>query len=114
MIRRPPRSTLFPYTTLFRSVVEAANHGAYGAVEIGYHHGGLLGMIVAPELANHALHRVLGGTLQPEIDRGAHHESAIRDVAERRRGGELLHLVKSIVQVVAGSALIPAVHRDRR
>src|SRR3712207_8661287 len=25
MIRRPPRSTLFPYTTLFRSVREAAN-----------------------------------------------------------------------------------------
>src|SRR3712207_8002473 len=24
MIRRPPRSTLFPYTTLFRSVVNAA------------------------------------------------------------------------------------------
>src|SRR3712207_8562847 len=24
MIRRPPRSTLFPYTTLFRSVVELA------------------------------------------------------------------------------------------
>src|SRR3712207_7053313 len=24
MIRRPPRSTLFPYTTLFRSTVEAA------------------------------------------------------------------------------------------
>src|SRR2546426_8403889 len=24
MIRRPPRSTLFPYTTLFRSIVEAA------------------------------------------------------------------------------------------
>src|SRR3712207_7035911 len=28
MIRRPPRSTLFPYTTLFRSQVE---HGAGGA-----------------------------------------------------------------------------------
>src|SRR2546427_5693939 len=37
MIRRPPRSTLFPYTTLFRSLVErsqqhvvlaAANHDA--------------------------------------------------------------------------------------
>src|SRR2546422_6892048 len=26
MIRRPPRSTLFPYTTLFRSVVEADEH----------------------------------------------------------------------------------------
>src|SRR2546430_8575526 len=25
MIRRPPRSTLFPYTTLFRSIIE---HGA--------------------------------------------------------------------------------------
>src|SRR5260370_28850773 len=27
MIRRPPRSTLFPYTTLFRSVIEVANRG---------------------------------------------------------------------------------------
>src|SRR2546427_2085188 len=27
MIRRPPRSTLFPYTTLFRSI--AADHGGY-------------------------------------------------------------------------------------
>src|SRR3712207_8965588 len=26
MIRRPPRSTLFPYTTLFRSVRDVANH----------------------------------------------------------------------------------------
>src|SRR3989442_11963237 len=25
MIRRPPRSTLFPYTTLFRSVTDTAN-----------------------------------------------------------------------------------------
>src|SRR5437667_3232520 len=27
MIRRPPRSTLFPYTTLFRSYVDQAIHG---------------------------------------------------------------------------------------
>src|SRR2546426_5939765 len=27
MIRRPPRSTLFPYTTLFRSRSEGAGHG---------------------------------------------------------------------------------------
>src|SRR3712207_7462763 len=26
MIRRPPRSTLFPYTTLFRSTVAEADH----------------------------------------------------------------------------------------
>src|SRR2546426_8578707 len=30
MIRRPPRSTLFPYTTLFRSIEQAA-HGGLGA-----------------------------------------------------------------------------------
>src|SRR5258708_17116236 len=29
MIRRPPRSTLFPYTTLFRSRLVAATHEAY-------------------------------------------------------------------------------------
>src|SRR3712207_7672187 len=28
MIRRPPRSTLFPYTTLFRSVPENVHHFA--------------------------------------------------------------------------------------
>src|SRR3712207_8817009 len=35
MIRRPPRSTLFPYTTLFRSVcVEAVS----AALKMGYRH----------------------------------------------------------------------------
>src|SRR6202789_2548171 len=29
MIRRPPRSTLFPYTTLFRSVLGSAAHADY-------------------------------------------------------------------------------------
>src|SRR2546427_6285032 len=38
MIRRPPRSTLFPYTTLFRSYCRAAPHrsaAARGAEEGG-------------------------------------------------------------------------------
>src|SRR3712207_7122731 len=30
MIRRPPRSTLFPYTTLFRSVLGVDEHGTGG------------------------------------------------------------------------------------
>src|SRR5260221_11165069 len=30
MIRRPPRSTLFPYTTLFRSAVASLGHVAEG------------------------------------------------------------------------------------
>src|SRR2546430_9435366 len=38
MIRRPPRSTLFPYTTLFRSIdagLGAPSHAAH-ALELGY------------------------------------------------------------------------------
>src|SRR3712207_8054721 len=34
MIRRPPRSTLFPYTTLFRSVVDALRD-ARGHLRVG-------------------------------------------------------------------------------
>src|SRR5256885_8472946 len=33
MIRRPPRSTLFPYTTLFRSIVRGVEHPVRVAVE---------------------------------------------------------------------------------
>src|SRR5256885_8601286 len=32
MIRRPPRSTLFPYTTLFRSMSSQTKHGVKGRV----------------------------------------------------------------------------------
>src|SRR5258708_27361359 len=38
MIRRPPRSTLFPYTTLFRSITKseelALPHSAVGVAEV--------------------------------------------------------------------------------
>src|SRR2546429_4275849 len=33
MIRRPPRSTLFPYTTLFRSCVPIVKNGAFSESE---------------------------------------------------------------------------------
>src|SRR5256885_7130569 len=33
MIRRPPRSTLFPYTTLFRSLLR---HGSDKTLQVGY------------------------------------------------------------------------------
>src|SRR5260370_23834334 len=36
MIRRPPRSTLFPYTTLFRSHVD--DDGQTGGHAVGLHH----------------------------------------------------------------------------
>src|SRR3712207_7835222 len=38
MIRRPPRSTLFPYTTLFRSVGQFLHHPQGFDVVLGEHH----------------------------------------------------------------------------
>src|SRR2546421_7273781 len=38
MIRRPPRSTLFPYTTLFRSIA-AVTGGHFAAGVDGFHFG---------------------------------------------------------------------------
>src|SRR3712207_8833937 len=35
MIRRPPRSTLFPYTTLFRSIEEQLQNPALGGFQFG-------------------------------------------------------------------------------
>src|SRR2546422_3620781 len=34
MIRRPPRSTLFPYTTLFRSIFDSRDEGREERLEI--------------------------------------------------------------------------------
>src|SRR5258707_11060911 len=48
MIRRPPRSTLFPYTTLFRS---SFDHGRGGHER----HHGLAGADVALQQPDHAL-----------------------------------------------------------
>src|SRR3712207_8747428 len=51
MIRRPPRSTLFPYTTLFRSGVVEHLEGIVGELEnppiiMGHSFGGLLTQIL--------------------------------------------------------------------
>src|SRR2546425_3557486 len=44
MIRRPPRSTLFPYTTLFRSIEERRSH----VLEFNAGNGRILQANVAP------------------------------------------------------------------
>ena len=58
MIRRPPRSTLFPYTTLFRSVVR---HIPYGQVATYGQVAELAGLIGKPRVVGYALYRVTDG-----------------------------------------------------
>src|SRR5438876_3713944 len=45
MIRRPPRSTLFPYTTLFRSR-SGTDRPAEAGSRAGQHHGDSLGWLL--------------------------------------------------------------------
>src|SRR3712207_8281665 len=50
MIRRPPRSTLFPYTTLFRSLAVVAGHHRRALAEVGVEHGLRVGAADVGEL----------------------------------------------------------------
>src|SRR3989442_5427396 len=51
MIRRPPRSTLFPYTTLFRSIAYPGQRQAVPPEQAG--------QVIAPETA-HTLREMMG------------------------------------------------------
>src|SRR3712207_6979436 len=78
MIRRPPRSTLFPYTTLFRSarvvpdrrctrlvvghgvidpgfVAQVGGHGAHALTAVELHHLGAAVLVLDDDLAGHEL-----------------------------------------------------------
>src|SRR2546426_9290507 len=59
MIRRPPRSTLFPYTTLFRSLVLQANSERQGRVGAARAvHRGTLRTAAQPWHLSRLLHQV--------------------------------------------------------
>src|SRR3712207_1499661 len=68
MIRRPPRSTLFPYTTLFRS---EPYEGSHVLVAIGscfrVHY------LRGPRLAGHAVTGDLGEVARPVVDDALQH-----------------------------------------
>src|SRR3712207_7459214 len=74
MIRRPPRSTLFPYTTLFRSQREQGAHQQVWHVhrlayaQVHRHAAQRVGLLTAEpscsEVLDHVEQRVLGGEAQ--------------------------------------------------
>src|SRR3712207_8803812 len=84
MIRRPPRSTLFPYTTLFRS---ARVRDLVGERQVGPQRGGAVEVladddaavlrelevagahVVEDGVAGHAVHRPLAGHRLRPLDR---------------------------------------------
>src|SRR3712207_6958969 len=74
MIRRPPRSTLFPYTTLFRSgqaqaVARTWAYGVVGMVQLAAHWWSSDRSVPAPELVEQLVslaHGGLGSLLRSE------------------------------------------------
>src|SRR2546430_9421019 len=71
MIRRPPRSTLFPYTTLFRSEVDGPRSLAVGRGGSGAHDGAGSGVRL-PDHGGHCLEGAVAGDQRPD-HRGARH-----------------------------------------
>src|SRR5690349_2282307 len=68
MIRRPPRSTLFPYTTLFRSDIAKSMVKAYGMSEI-------LGTITLERERQPQFVQI-----QPSQEKGDYSEETARDI----------------------------------
>src|SRR5258708_35752121 len=101
MIRRPPRSTLFPYTPLFRSGVEAADDPAAAVVEDQYRMRADPGGPVQPhrDLSAGDRHAMVGhrGHLLERAERGG---AGAHGLAGFRRGGVLDRL-----QVERGESL---------
>src|SRR5258708_21012804 len=69
MIRRPPRSTLFPYPTLFRSVQPPVDVGVAVAGQRPAHGGGKPPQVIDLAVADPADRR-------HRLDRGADHEAS--------------------------------------
>src|SRR5256885_7355101 len=82
MIRRPPRSTLFPYTTLFRSIA----HGATRETAIARMKNALAEMVIEGLKTNVALHQEIcnhaafqkGGTDIHYLERSEEHTSELQ------------------------------------
>src|SRR2546423_9689601 len=74
MIRRPPRSTLFPYTTLFRSVPDGSSCGGGAAAQRGQIHDGGRARVSTEPAAG-------AGNGRVEHDRSEEHTSELQSLA---------------------------------
>src|SRR3712207_9257584 len=100
MIRRPPRSTLFPYTTLFRSVFRE---------DTGEIDRGLVGRNGNAEVAKR-----IEGDGRPDVVVGGRIEDRIgliQDAVEARdrhlrAGGKVLHLAVAEAKVVDRKSVV--------
>src|SRR2546425_7820992 len=70
MIRRPPRSTLFPYTTLFRSIIAAVVRRVVVAITDPN-----------PAVASRGIQQLRAAGLQVEIVRSEEHTSELQSLA---------------------------------
>src|SRR5258708_29447783 len=67
MIRRPPRSTLFPSTTLFRSVVGVVRRTSHDSYERIQHLVGKVEIVAADLLDQHSLQTVIKAARPDEV-----------------------------------------------
>src|SRR3712207_8881159 len=77
MIRRPPRSTLFPYTTLFRSELAVEESGKLNDAYVGDQHL-LLGLIREDEGSASMVLREVGLTEETARRRSEEHTSELQ------------------------------------
>src|SRR5258707_7979356 len=73
MIRRPPRSTLFPYTTLFRSLI-----GALIFMRRGYVYPASAALIITLWLVSTYTSLISGGVRSPTFGRSEEHTSELQ------------------------------------
>src|SRR3989449_6116977 len=82
MIRRPPRSTLFPYTTLFRSATSRAQRGELGEAR-DFDSPALVVREMEMEdielVAGDEVERAQHGGLRMEVPRDVEHEPAVTE-----------------------------------
>src|SRR5258705_7874603 len=99
MIRRPPRSTLFPYTTLFRSEVPPFDWGTKRIAD------------AIAEATVEGARSIVGGGDTARLRRSEEHTSELQSL--RHLVCRLLLEKKKNKELQRGELLLPVDHRDR-